>query len=43
VTHATYRYASQLPLRASADTLYVNWSEITQPEQTLVGPKDFAG
>ena len=29
VTHATYRYASQLPLRASADTLYVNWCELT--------------
>ncbi len=25
VTHATYRYASQLPLRASAATLYVKW------------------
>jgi hypothetical protein len=29
VTQATYRYASQLPLRASADTLYVNWCELT--------------
>jgi hypothetical protein len=29
VTRATYRYASQLPLRASADTLYVNWCELT--------------
>jgi hypothetical protein len=29
VTHATYRYASHLPLRASADTLYVNWCELT--------------
>jgi len=29
VTHATYHYASQLPLRASADTLYVNWCELT--------------
>ena len=29
VTHATYRYASRLPLRASADTLYVNWCELT--------------
>jgi hypothetical protein len=31
VTHATYRSASQLPLRASADTLYVNWGELTLP------------
>ncbi|MGH8524325.1 MAG: ISNCY family transposase [Gammaproteobacteria bacterium] len=29
MTRATYRYASQLPLRASADTLYVNWCELT--------------
>jgi hypothetical protein len=29
VTHATYRYASHLPLRASADTLSVNWCELT--------------
>jgi len=29
VTRATYRYASQLPLRANADTLYVNWCELT--------------
>ena len=29
VTHATYRYASHLPLRASADTLYVNWGDLT--------------
>jgi hypothetical protein len=29
VTHAIYRYAAQLPLRASADTLYVNWCELT--------------
>ena len=29
LTHATYRYASQLPLRASADPLYVNWCELT--------------
>jgi hypothetical protein len=29
VTHATSRSASQLPLRASADTLYVNWGERT--------------
>jgi hypothetical protein len=29
VTRATYRYASQLPLRASTDTLYVNWCELT--------------
>lgn len=29
VTQATYRYASQLPLRASADTLLVNWCELT--------------
>jgi hypothetical protein len=29
ITHATYRYASHLPLRASADTLYVNWCELT--------------
>src|SRR3977135_2843886 len=29
VTHATYRYAAQLPLRASADTLSVNWCELT--------------
>jgi hypothetical protein len=29
VTRATYRSASQLPLRASADTLYVNWCELT--------------
>jgi hypothetical protein len=28
VTHATYRYASQLPLRASAATLYVTWCEL---------------
>jgi hypothetical protein len=32
VTPATYRYASQLPLRASADTLYVNWCELTLPD-----------
>lgn len=25
----TYRYATQLPLRATADTLYVNWCELT--------------
>jgi hypothetical protein len=29
VPHATYRYASHLPLRASSDTLYVNWCELT--------------
>jgi hypothetical protein len=29
VTHASYRSASQLPLRASAATLYVNWCELT--------------
>lgn len=29
ITHATYRYASQLPLRASADTLSVNWCDLT--------------
>ena len=29
VTRATYRYASQLPLRASTDTLSVNWCELT--------------
>ena len=34
VTHATYRYASQLPLRASADTLYVNWCELTLTDAT---------
>jgi hypothetical protein len=28
-THATYRYASYLPLRASTDTLSVNWCELT--------------
>lgn len=28
ITHATYRYALHLPLRASADTLYVNWCEL---------------
>jgi hypothetical protein len=27
--HATYRYASHLPLRASTETLYVNWCELT--------------
>lgn len=31
-THATYRYASQLPLRASAETLYVHWCELTLME-----------
>jgi hypothetical protein len=34
VTHATYRYASQLPLRASADTLYVNWCALTLTDAT---------
>jgi hypothetical protein len=34
VTHATYGYASQLPLRASADTLYVNWCELTLTDAT---------
>jgi len=34
VTHATYRYASHLPLRASADTLYVNWCELTLTDAT---------
>lgn len=29
ITHATYRYAAHLPLRASADTLSVNWCELT--------------
>jgi hypothetical protein len=29
VTRAPYRFASRLPLRASADTLYVNWCELT--------------
>jgi hypothetical protein len=29
VTHATYRSASQLPFRASADTLSVNWCALT--------------
>lgn len=28
VTRATYRFASQLPVRASADTLSVNWCEL---------------
>lgn len=34
VTHATYRSASHLPLRASADTLYVNWCELTLTDAT---------
>jgi len=34
VTHATYRYASRLPLRASADTLLVNWCELTLTDAT---------
>ncbi len=34
VTHATYRYASHLPLRASADTLYVNWCDLTLVDAT---------
>jgi hypothetical protein len=34
VTHATYRYASPLPLRASAETLYVNWCELTLTSAT---------
>jgi hypothetical protein len=36
MTHATYRYASALPLRASADTLYVNWCEGTLTSTTGV-------
>jgi hypothetical protein len=34
VIHATYRYASHLPLRASADTLFVNWCELTLTDAT---------
>jgi hypothetical protein len=32
VTPATYRYASQLPLRARAETLYVNWCELPRTD-----------
>jgi len=34
VTHATYRYASHLPLRAGPDALYVNWCELTLTDAT---------